>query len=149
MKSILLYDCGTWALTLTEKERLHAYQRIQLKKILNIRYPGKKNRFIESAKKIHCHYKSIGSLESFGLFCLSVCLSLSLSLSLSLLSLSLSIPLLFFYRFIPSFCLFSLIISVPLPLSFSLFFCISSASLSLPQSLFIFFCPPLSTSTKY
>ena len=41
MKSILLYNCGTWALTLTEEERLNAYHRKQLKKILNIRYPKK------------------------------------------------------------------------------------------------------------
>ena len=41
VKSILLYNCGTWALTLTEEERLNAYHRKQLKKILNIRYPKK------------------------------------------------------------------------------------------------------------
>ena len=40
-KSILLYNCATWALTLTEEERLNAYDRKQLKKILNIRYPKK------------------------------------------------------------------------------------------------------------
>ena len=58
MKSILLYNCGTWAFTLTEEQRLNAYHRKQLKKILNVRYPKKipKNRFIESAKKSHCHY---------------------------------------------------------------------------------------------
>ena len=32
VKSILLYNCGTWALTLTEEERLNAYNRKQLKK---------------------------------------------------------------------------------------------------------------------
>ena len=41
VKSILLYNCGTWALTLTEEERLNAFHRKQLKKILNIRYPKK------------------------------------------------------------------------------------------------------------
>ena len=41
VKSILLYNCGTWALTLREEERLNAYHRKQLKKILNIRYPKK------------------------------------------------------------------------------------------------------------
>ena len=30
-----------WALTLTEEERLNAYHRKQLKKIINIRYPKK------------------------------------------------------------------------------------------------------------
>ena len=60
VKSILLYNCGTWALTLIEEERLTAYHRKQLKKILNIRYPKKKktSHSIESAKKGHCHYKS-------------------------------------------------------------------------------------------
>ena len=41
VKSILLYNCGTWALTLTEEERLNAYPPKQLKKIINIRYPKK------------------------------------------------------------------------------------------------------------
>ena len=41
MKSILLFNCRTWALTLTEEERLNASHRKQLKKILNIRYPKK------------------------------------------------------------------------------------------------------------
>ena len=41
VKSILLYNCGTWALTLTKEERLNAYHRKQLKKILIIRYPTK------------------------------------------------------------------------------------------------------------
>ena len=41
LKSILLYNCGTWALTLTEEERLNAYYRKQLQKILNIRYHKK------------------------------------------------------------------------------------------------------------
>ena len=44
VKSILLYNCGTWALTLTEEERLNAYHRKQLKKILNIRYSKKINK---------------------------------------------------------------------------------------------------------
>ena len=41
VKSILFYNCRTWALTLTEEERLNAYHRGQLKKILSIRYPKK------------------------------------------------------------------------------------------------------------
>ena len=41
VKSIVLYNCGTWALTSTEEERLYAYHWKQLKKILNIRYPKK------------------------------------------------------------------------------------------------------------
>ena len=38
VKSILLYNCGTWALTLKEEESLNAYYRKQLKRTLNIRY---------------------------------------------------------------------------------------------------------------
>ena len=41
VQSILLYNCGAWALILTDEERLNAYHRKQLKKILNIRYPKK------------------------------------------------------------------------------------------------------------
>ena len=41
VKSILLYNCGTWALTLTKERRLNAYHRKQLKKILNIGFPKK------------------------------------------------------------------------------------------------------------
>ena len=41
MKSILHYNCGTWALTLTEEERLNAYHRKQLRMIPSIRYPKK------------------------------------------------------------------------------------------------------------
>ena len=41
LKSILLYNCGTCALTLTEKERLNAYNRKQQKNILKLRYPKK------------------------------------------------------------------------------------------------------------
>ena len=56
VKSILLNNCGTWALTLTEEERLNAYHRKQLKKIPQEN--NQTNRFIESAKKSYCHYKS-------------------------------------------------------------------------------------------
>ena len=43
MKSILLYNCETWALTLIEEERLNKYHQKQLKNILYIRiiYPKK------------------------------------------------------------------------------------------------------------
>ena len=41
VKSILLYSCVIWALTLTEEERLNAYHRKQLKNVRNIRYPRK------------------------------------------------------------------------------------------------------------
>ena len=43
VKSVLRYNCGTWALTLSEEERINAYHRKQLKEILNIRYPKKSN----------------------------------------------------------------------------------------------------------
>ena len=41
MKSILLYNCGTWAITLTEEERFKGYHRKQLKQIFNTKYPKK------------------------------------------------------------------------------------------------------------
>ena len=41
VKSILLYNCGTWALTQTEEEKLNAFHRKQLRRILNIKYPIK------------------------------------------------------------------------------------------------------------
>ena len=39
--SVLTYNCGTWALTKTEEEKLNAFHRQQLRKILNIKYPVK------------------------------------------------------------------------------------------------------------
>ena len=46
LKSVLTYNCGTWALTKkkkkkTEEEKLNAFHRQQLRKILNIKYPVK------------------------------------------------------------------------------------------------------------
>ena len=41
VKSILLYNCSTWALTLTEEEKVNALHRKQLKKVLNITFPVK------------------------------------------------------------------------------------------------------------
>ena len=41
VKSGLTYNCGTWALTKTEEEKLNAFHRQQLTKILNIKYPVK------------------------------------------------------------------------------------------------------------
>ena len=38
---ILLYNCGTWALTPTEGKRGLKHHLKQLKKILNIRFPNK------------------------------------------------------------------------------------------------------------
>ena len=66
MKSILLYNCGTWALTLLEEERLNTHHRKQLKKILNIRYPKKikTNHFIENLPRKVTVINSIRSLES-------------------------------------------------------------------------------------
>ncbi|GFR75917.1 hypothetical protein ElyMa_005787300 [Elysia marginata] len=39
VKSILTYNCGTWALTQIEEDKLDAFHRKQLKQILNIKYP--------------------------------------------------------------------------------------------------------------
>ena len=41
MKSIPLYNCSTWALTLTEEEKINAFHRKQLKKVQNIKFPVK------------------------------------------------------------------------------------------------------------
>ena len=41
VKSVLTYNCGTWALAKTEEEKLNAFHRQQLRKILNIKYPVK------------------------------------------------------------------------------------------------------------
>ena len=38
VKSILLYNFSTWALTLTEEEKINASHRKQLKKVLNIKF---------------------------------------------------------------------------------------------------------------
>ncbi|GFS07895.1 hypothetical protein ElyMa_003001400 [Elysia marginata] len=41
VKSVLTYNCGTWAPTQSQEERLNALHRKQLKKVLNIKYPVK------------------------------------------------------------------------------------------------------------
>ena len=41
VKSILVYNCGTWALTKSEEEKLNAFHHKQLRKVLNIKYPVK------------------------------------------------------------------------------------------------------------
>ena len=39
VKSILLYNCGTWAVTRTDENKLDAFHRKQLRRILGIHYP--------------------------------------------------------------------------------------------------------------
>ncbi|GFS07327.1 hypothetical protein ElyMa_001246800 [Elysia marginata] len=41
VKSVLTYNCGTWAPTQSQEERLNAYHRKQLKEVLSIKYPVK------------------------------------------------------------------------------------------------------------
>ena len=41
LKSILTHNCGTWALAQTELNKLDAFYRKQLRKVLNIYYPTK------------------------------------------------------------------------------------------------------------
>ncbi|GFS08886.1 endonuclease-reverse transcriptase [Elysia marginata] len=41
VKSVLTYNCGTWAPTQSQEERLNAFHRKQLKNVLNIKYPVK------------------------------------------------------------------------------------------------------------
>ena len=39
--SVLLYNCGTWALIKTDEEKLDCFHRKQLRRVLGIRYPTK------------------------------------------------------------------------------------------------------------
>ena len=39
VKTILLYNCGTWAITKNEKKNLNSFHRRQLKIVMNITYP--------------------------------------------------------------------------------------------------------------
>ena len=41
VKSILTYNCGTWALAQTELNKLDTFHRKQLRKVLNMYYPTK------------------------------------------------------------------------------------------------------------
>ena len=41
VKSVLLYNCGTWALTKTDEDRLDSFHRKQLRNVLGIHYPTK------------------------------------------------------------------------------------------------------------
>ena len=41
MKSVLTYNCSTWALTQAEEKKLDAFHRKQLKRVVGIRYPVK------------------------------------------------------------------------------------------------------------
>ena len=41
VKSILLYNCGTWGLTKHQEEALDCHQRKQLRRLLGIKYPTK------------------------------------------------------------------------------------------------------------
>ncbi|GFR68057.1 hypothetical protein ElyMa_005599000 [Elysia marginata] len=63
VQSILTYNCGTWALTQTEEDKLDAFHRKQLKQILNIKYPVKiKNESLY--KKCNEKHLSLHILES-------------------------------------------------------------------------------------
>ena len=41
VKSVLTYNCSTWALTQAEEKKLDAFHRKQLKRVVGIRYPVK------------------------------------------------------------------------------------------------------------
>ena len=41
VKSILLYNCGTWGVTKSEEQKMDAFHRKQLRRILGIKYPTK------------------------------------------------------------------------------------------------------------
>ena len=41
IKSILLYNCGTWGMTIQDEQQLDSFHRKQLRQMLNIRWPHK------------------------------------------------------------------------------------------------------------
>ena len=41
VRSVLLYNCGTWAMTKTDEEKLDSFHRKQLRRVLGIWYPTK------------------------------------------------------------------------------------------------------------
>ena len=41
VKSILMYNCGTWGVTKTEEEKMDAFHRKQLRRVMDIKYPTK------------------------------------------------------------------------------------------------------------
>ena len=52
VRSVLLYNCGTWALTKTDEEKLDSFHRKQLRRVLGIRYPTKNsNKSLYKKKK--------------------------------------------------------------------------------------------------
>ena len=66
VKSILTYNCGTWALAQTELNKLDAFHRGQLRKVLNIYYPTKTKRSTKSEMKNHyplTYWKVVGAFS--------------------------------------------------------------------------------------
>ena len=54
VKSILLYNCGTWGVTKAEENKIDSFHRKHLKRILGIKYPKKisnKNLYRETKEK--------------------------------------------------------------------------------------------------
>ena len=43
VKSILVYNCGTWGLSQSDEKDLDSFHRRQLRQVLNIKYPNKIN----------------------------------------------------------------------------------------------------------
>ena len=54
VKSILLYNCGTWGVTKSEEEKMDAFHRKQLRRVMDIKYPTKisnKNLYSKTGEK--------------------------------------------------------------------------------------------------
>ena len=54
VKSILLYNCGTWGVTKSEEEKMDAFHRKQLRRVMGIKYPTKisnKNLYSKTGEK--------------------------------------------------------------------------------------------------
>ena len=54
VKSILLYNCGTWGVTKSEEQKMDAFHRKQLRKVIGIKYPttiSNKNLYSKTGEK--------------------------------------------------------------------------------------------------
>ena len=54
VRSILLYNCSTWGMSVTDEEKMDSFHRQQLRNILNIKYPNKiRSKHLYKTTKTH------------------------------------------------------------------------------------------------
>ncbi len=54
VRSILLYNCGTWGMSVTDEKKIDSFHRQQLRHILNIKYPNKiRSKHLYKTTKTH------------------------------------------------------------------------------------------------